>query len=101
MVEVVSDIYLYPILMIDQRPQQERKFSLLHPGTRQILKTVQEPIVLTPIEKINYYDVEGGFSITSVLFSGYGMMIVMGVFMYFCYSNIMPKLDEAQEAPQA
>jgi hypothetical protein len=48
---------------------------------------------LTPIEKINYFDVEGGFSIKSVLFSGYGMMIVMGVFLYFCYSNIMPKLE--------
>ncbi len=35
--------------MIDQRVQQDRKYSLLHPGTRQIIKTVSEPIILTPI----------------------------------------------------
>jgi len=87
--------------MIDQRVQHERKFSLLHPGTRQIIKTVQEPIVLSPIERINYFEVEGGFSLKSILFSGYGMMIMVGIFMYFCYQNIMPKLDEAQEAPSA
>jgi hypothetical protein len=59
-----------------------------------------QPIV-TPIDKIHYFEPEGGFSITSFLFSGTGLFLMMGVFMMICYKQVMPKLEEAQEAPES
>ena len=41
MIEIVSNLYQYPILMVDQKPNTEQKiFNLVHPITRQIIRKV-------------------------------------------------------------
>jgi len=37
MVEVVSDSFTYPLLMVDSRPSGETAYRLVHPYTRQVI----------------------------------------------------------------
>jgi len=38
--------------------------------------------------------------LTSFLFSGTGLMLLVGGGLYLCYKQVMPKLEEAQMAPE-
>ncbi len=100
-VEVVSPYFVYPILVIDTKSTGEHTFQLLHPFTRYVTERIGEPIYLKPIDKLQYLFEEPGFSIASFIFSGSGMFVIFGVFMYLCYSKLMPTLEEAQLAPES
>jgi hypothetical protein len=63
------------------------------------MERVYEPILLKPLERIQYLFEEPGFKLTSFLFSGPGLMICVGGLLYLCYKTVMPKLEEAQMAP--
>ena len=43
---------------------------------------------------------EQPFNIMSFLFSGTGLFLFGGVFLYMCYKQVLPKLEEAQMAPE-
>jgi len=43
---------------------------------------------------------EQPFNIMGFLFSGTGLFLVGGVFLYMCYKTVLPKLEEAQMAPE-
>ena len=98
--EVVSSHYIYPILIIDQRTNGPTTFQLVHPFTRQIMEPVSEPVFLKPFEKMQYLTEEQPFNIASFLFSGTGLFLVGGIFLYMCYTSVLPKLEEAQMAPE-
>lgn len=49
MIEVVSNVYMYPILIVDQRADAPKKMSIMHPISRKIIDTAHEPIILRPI----------------------------------------------------
>jgi len=49
--------------------------------------------MLKPIDRMQYLFEEQGFSITSFLFSGTGLFVMGGIFLYTCYKQIMPKLE--------
>jgi hypothetical protein len=100
MVEVISAYDVYPLLMIDSR-QSGNQYRLVHPYTRLVLQNVTEPIYLKPIDRLQYLFEEPGFSLTGFLFSGTGMFLMFGVGMYLCYNKLMPKLEEAQLAPES
>jgi hypothetical protein len=87
--------------MIDTKSTGENSFHLVHPITRTIIERAGEPIVLKSIDRLQYLYEEAGFSIAGFLFSGTGMFLMFGVFVYLCYSNLMPKLEEAQLAPES
>jgi hypothetical protein len=87
--------------MIDTKATGENSFHLVHPFTRNIMEKTGEPIYLKPVDRLQYLFEEAGFSIMSFLFSGTGLFLVFGVFIYLCYNNIMPKLEEAQLAPES
>ena len=98
---MVSNNFVYPILLIDQRTNQAPSYQLVHPFTRQIMEQVSEPIYLKPMERLQYVVEDQAFNIMSFVFSGTGLFVVGGVFLYFCYKTVMPKLEEAQMAPEA
>ena len=79
------------MLMIDKRGGGAPKMKLLHPMDRKLLKSVSEPVIM-PIERIKYFEPEGGFSLFGFLAGGNGMFVMMGIMMVMCYKN-MPKLD--------
>jgi hypothetical protein len=99
-VEVISPYEVFPLLMIESRPAGSQ-YRLVHPFTRQIIQNITEPIYLKPIDRLQYLFEEPGFSLAGFLFSGTGMFLMFGVGMYFCYSKLMPKLEEAQLAPES
>lgn len=87
--------------MIDTKSTGENSFHFVHPFTRTILERAGEPLVLKSVDRLQYLFEEPSFSIASFLFSGTGMFLLFGVGMYLCYSNLMPKLEEAQLAPES
>lgn len=91
-VEVVSNNYAYPLLMIDSKATGEVAYNLVHPHSKMIMERVSEPISLRPIERMTYLFEEQGFKLSAFLFSGPGLMIVIGGFLYLCYKTVMPKL---------
>jgi len=99
-VEVISSNYIYPLLIIDSRPNAQNVYQLVHPFTRQIMEQVNEPIYLKPIDRMQYVMDEQPFNIMSFLFSGTGMFVMGGAFLYLCYKTVLPKLEEAQMAPE-
>jgi hypothetical protein len=41
MIEIVSNLYQYPILMVDQKANSDQKiYNLIHPITRQIIRKI-------------------------------------------------------------
>lgn len=56
--------------------------------------------MIKPIDRISYLVEDKGFSLVGFLFSGPGFMIMIGGLLYFCYKGVMPKLEEAQMAPE-
>ena len=87
--------------MIDTKATGENSFHLVHPFTRNIMEKTGEPIYLKPVDRLQYIFEEAGFSIMSFILSGTGLLLYLGVFIYLCYNNIMPKLEEAQLAPES
>ena len=65
------------------------------------METVRQPVMLKPLDRMQYLFEEQGFSITGFLFSGTGLFVVGGIFLYICYKQVMPKLEEAQMAPES
>jgi hypothetical protein len=56
MIEIVSNLYLYPILMVDQKANSDQKvYNLVHPITRQIIRKIDEPLIISPIDRIKYF----------------------------------------------
>jgi hypothetical protein len=56
MIEIVSNLYLYPILMVDQKTNSDQKvYNLVHPITRQIIRKIDEPLIISPIDRIKYF----------------------------------------------
>jgi hypothetical protein len=98
---VVSSQYIYPLLLIEQRPGKQPSYQLVHPFSRQIMEQVSEPIYLKPFEKMQFLVEEQPFNIMGFLFSGTGLFVLGGAFLYICYKQVMPKLEEAQMAPEA
>ena len=88
----MSSNYIYPLLIIDQRPNSAPSYQLVHPFTRQIMEPVSEPLYLKPVDRLQFLVEETPFSIGSFLFSGTGLFLVGGLFLYFCYKSVMPKL---------
>jgi len=78
--------------MITSRPTGEVSYHLVHPYSKVIMERTFEPISLKPIERMTYLFEEPGFKLTAFLFSGPGMMIVIGGLLYLCYKTVMPKL---------
>ena len=64
------------------------------------MEQVNEPLYLRPIEKMQYVMEEQPFNIMGFLFSGTGMFVMGGAMLYFCYKTVIPKLEEAQSAPE-
>lgn len=87
--------------MIDSRQSGEVAYNLVHPFTKQIIERVAEPILLKPVDRVQYLVEEPGFKLATFLFSGPGLMIMIGGGLYLCYKSIIPKLEEAQLAPEA
>ena len=52
--EVVSSNYVYPLLIVDQRPNSSPSSQLIHPFTRQIMEPVSEPLYLKPVERLQF-----------------------------------------------
>ena len=98
---MVSNNYVYPILIIDQRQNKQPIYQLVNPFTRQIMEQVQEPVYLKPIDRMQYLVEEQPFNIAGFLFSGTGLFLMGGIFLYFCYKSVMPQLEEAQMAPES
>ena len=73
----------------------------MHPITRQIIEQVSEPVYLKPLDRVQYVMEEQPFNIMGFLFSGTGMFVMGGAMLYFCYKTVMPKLEEAQMAPES
>ena len=38
--EVISNNYVYPVLLIEKRPNKQVSYQLVHPFTRQIMEQV-------------------------------------------------------------
>ena len=79
--------------MVDSRQSGEVAYNLVHPNTKQIIERVTEPIFLRPLERIQYLVEEPGFKLGAFLFSGPGLMIVLGGGLYLCYKSLLPKLE--------
>ena len=43
---------------------------------------------------------EQPFNIMNFMFSGTGLFLMGGIFLYMCYKSVLPKLEEAQMAPE-
>ena len=89
------------MLIIDSRPNAQNIYQLVHPITRQIIEQVSEPVYLKPLDRVQYVMEEQPFNIMGFLFSGTGMFVMGGAMLYFCYKTVMPKLEEAQMAPES
>jgi hypothetical protein len=53
-IEIVSNNYVYPLLIVDQKANGPASYQLVHPFTRQIIEPVSEPIYLKPFDRIQY-----------------------------------------------
>lgn len=51
---MVSSNYVYPLLIVDQRPNSSPSYQLIHPFTRQIMEPVSEPLYLKPVERLQF-----------------------------------------------
>lgn len=98
-VEAISNDFLFPVLLIDQRVEGTPKMKWFHPLDRKMIKIVQEPTI-TPLDKIKFYEPEAGSFLMGALMGGNGLFILMGVLMVLCYKGLN-KLNESQLAPAA